>query len=126
MMKCIQTRNQKAGRGEKGKPADLCYADSKCNSKNDCFVSQDGEDGLETLLLFVLHEEKNLHFPSAGTDWVAPSMIYLEKGKQFSKGSPENVVRQAKLKPGWNQMSNLISDISLRYILLGWELLWVW
>lgn len=70
--------------------------------------------------------KKNLHFPSAGTDWVAPSMIYLEKGKQFSKGSPENVVRQTKLKPGWNQMSNLISDISLRYILLGRELLWVW
>lgn len=64
MMKCIQTRNQKAGRGEKGKLADLCYANSKCNSKNDCFVSQDGEDGPGMLLLFVLHEEKKKIFIS--------------------------------------------------------------
>jgi len=78
------------------------------------------------LLLFVLHEKKTLHFPSAVTDRVALRMTYLEKCKQFSKGLSENVVRQTRLNPGWNQMSNLISDISSRHILLGRELLWVW
>lgn len=96
MMKCIQTRNGKAGRGEKGKLADLCYADSKFNSKSDCFVSQNGEDGPETLVVFVLHKEKNLPFHSAGTDNVALRVIYLEKGKQFNKGSPENAVRKSR------------------------------
>lgn len=71
MMKCIQTRNQKSGRGEKWKLVDLCCADGKCNSRNDCFVSQDVEDGAE-MLLFVLHEEKNLHFLSGGTEGDLP------------------------------------------------------
>lgn len=112
MMKIIQTRNQEAGRGGKGKLEALCCADSNCNSKNDCFVSQDGEGGLETLLLFVTHVGKNPHFSLAGVVCAALRGIFLEKDKQFRKGSPGNVVSQTNLKPGWNQMSNLMSDMS--------------
>lgn len=90
----------------------MCYADSKCNSKNDCFVSPDGEEGLETLLLFVSLGKKFPHFPFTGAVCAALRVIYPEKNKQFRKGSPENVVSQTNLKPGRNQMRNLVSDIA--------------
>lgn len=56
--------------------------------------------------------KKNPHFPFAGAVCAALRVIYLEKNKQFRKCSPENVVSQTNLKPGWNQMRNFMSDIS--------------
>lgn len=56
MMKCIQTRKRKAGKGEKAKLADSWYADSKGNSKKLLLCFPEWEKGLEEVLVIILRK----------------------------------------------------------------------